>query len=147
MDLVPKGRSSNGHSSPGSTLYKSPQAPKPLTLRAYAVLVRCRPRIPVTVDVFGLGLVMESIRETSGWRASRKLSAHPLEFLGNLLVLTEFGNFKSGYVKGTIRSDERLLVVSNEVRRHRLISISYISLLPCHRLPDQNQSGVRRFRA
>jgi hypothetical protein len=26
----------------------------------------------------------------------------------------------------------RLLVVSNEVRRHRLISISYISLLPCH---------------
>jgi hypothetical protein len=27
----------------------------------------------------------------------------------------------------------RLLVASNEVRRHRLISISYISLLPCHR--------------
>ena len=26
----------------------------------------------------------------------------------------------------------RLLFVSNDVRRHRLISISYISLLPCH---------------
>jgi hypothetical protein len=30
-----------------------------------------------------------------------------------------------------IRTDMRLLFVSNEVRRHRLISISYISLLPC----------------
>jgi len=33
---------------------------------------------------------------------------------------------------GTIRSDMWLRFVSNEVRRHRLISISYISLLPCH---------------
>ena len=44
-------------------------------------------------------------------------------------MLTEFGNFKSGYVKGTIRSDERLLVVSNEVRRHRLISIRILAHL------------------
>jgi hypothetical protein len=50
----------------------------------------------------------------------------------NLLVLIEFGRFDSGDVKGTIRSDMRLLFVSNDVRRHRLISISYISLLPCH---------------
>ena len=38
----------------------------------------------------------------------------------------------SGDVKGTIRSDARYLVTPNDVRRHRLISISYISLLPCH---------------
>jgi len=34
---------------------------------------------------------------------------------------------KSGYNKGTIRSDIRYLVVSKDVRRHRLISIDY-----CH---------------
>jgi hypothetical protein len=39
---------------------------------------------------------------------------------------------KCGDVKGTIRSVVRYLPVSISVRRHRLISISYISLLPCH---------------
>jgi hypothetical protein len=39
---------------------------------------------------------------------------------------------KSGDVKGTTRSDLRYFMVSRDVRRHRLISISYISLLPCH---------------
>src|SRR5207249_4309008 len=39
---------------------------------------------------------------------------------------------KSGYNKGTIRSDIRYHVVSKDVRRHRLISISYITTLPCH---------------
>jgi hypothetical protein len=39
---------------------------------------------------------------------------------------------KSGYNKGTIRSDIRYLVVSKDVRRHRLISISYITTLRCH---------------
>ena len=39
---------------------------------------------------------------------------------------------KSGYNKGTIRSDIRYLVVSKDVRRHRLISIVYITTLPCH---------------
>jgi hypothetical protein len=51
---------------------------------------------------------------------------------GKLACAHEFGSFKSGDVKGTIRSDMRLRLVSNDVRRHRLISISYISLLPCH---------------
>jgi len=45
----------------------------------------------------------------------------------------KFGNSaKSGYNKGTIRSDIRYLVVSKDARRHRLISISYISHGPCH---------------
>ena len=39
---------------------------------------------------------------------------------------------QSGDVKGTIRSDVRLPMLSNDIRRHRLISISYISLLLCH---------------
>jgi hypothetical protein len=39
---------------------------------------------------------------------------------------------ESGYNKGTIKSDIRYLVVSKDVRRHRLISISYISLRRCH---------------
>src|SRR6202790_4598980 len=39
---------------------------------------------------------------------------------------------QSGYDKGTIRSDIRYLVVSKDVRRHRLISISYISHGRCH---------------
>src|ERR1700674_5030882 len=45
----------------------------------------------------------------------------------------KFGNSaKSGYNKGTIRSDIWYLVVSKDVRRHHLISISYISQGPCH---------------
>jgi len=45
----------------------------------------------------------------------------------------KFGNSaKSGYNKGTIRSDMRYLVVSRDVRRHRLISIDYIKTLCCH---------------
>src|SRR5207245_4237331 len=39
---------------------------------------------------------------------------------------------RSRYNKGTIRNDLRYLVVSKDVRRHRLISISYITTLPCH---------------
>src|SRR5258708_14768124 len=39
---------------------------------------------------------------------------------------------KSGYNKGTIRSDIWYLVVSKDVRRHRLISIDYITALLCH---------------
>src|ERR1700676_1069806 len=38
------------------------------------------------------------------------------------------GRAQSGYNKGTIRSDIRYLVVSKDVRRHRLISIDYIKL-------------------
>jgi len=38
----------------------------------------------------------------------------------------------SRYNKGTIRSEIRYLVVSKDVRRHRLISISYVSHGPCH---------------
>jgi hypothetical protein len=49
----------------------------------------------------------------------------------------------SGYVKGTITSVVRCHFVPNDVRRHRSISISYMSLLPCHRLRAQNLSGVR----
>jgi hypothetical protein len=45
---------------------------------------------------------------------------------------TKFVSFNLGDVKGTIRSDVWLCCVSNDVRRHRLISIRYISLLPCH---------------
>src|SRR6267142_3690346 len=40
------------------------------------------------------------------------------------------GKARSGYNKGTIRCDLRYLVVSKDVRRHRLISISYISQRP-----------------
>jgi len=39
---------------------------------------------------------------------------------------------KSGYNKGTIRSDVRYRKVSKDVRRHRLISSDYIKTLPCH---------------
>jgi len=42
------------------------------------------------------------------------------------------GQAQSGYNKGTIRSDIRYLVASKDVRRHRLISIVYITTLPCH---------------
>src|SRR6267154_1282882 len=40
------------------------------------------------------------------------------------------GKARSGYNKGTIRGDLRYLVVSKDVRRHRLISIDYITTLP-----------------
>ena len=46
---------------------------------------------------------------------------------------------KSGDVKGTIRSDVWLPFVSNEVRRHRLISISYISQILCHGTAKGNE--------
>ena len=39
---------------------------------------------------------------------------------------------QSGDNKGTIRSDIQYLVVSKKIRRHRLISISYISHGRCH---------------
>jgi len=39
---------------------------------------------------------------------------------------------QNGYNKGTIRTATRHPLTPNNVRRHRLISISYISLLPCH---------------
>jgi hypothetical protein len=45
---------------------------------------------------------------------------------------TESYSAKSGYNKGTIRSDIPYLVVSKDVRRHRSISISYISHVRCH---------------
>jgi hypothetical protein len=38
----------------------------------------------------------------------------------------------SGDVKGTITDAVRYHFVPNDVRRRRLISISYMSLLPCH---------------
>src|SRR6266446_3771411 len=41
------------------------------------------------------------------------------------------GKARSGYNKGTIRGDLRYLVVSKDVRRHRLISIDYITTLRC----------------
>lgn len=53
---------------------------------------------------------------------------------------------KCGDVKGTIRSVVRYLPVSISVRRHRLISISYISLLPCHgtaRRYGREEEGIR----
>lgn len=53
-----------------------------------------------------------------------------------------FGDRKSGYNKGTLTDAFRCLVVSTNVRRHRLISVSYISLLPCHRLPTHNRSSI-----
>ena len=60
-------------------------------------------------------------------------STHALDgLLVNSCVVTELELFKSRDVKGTIRSDVRLPFVSNDVRRHRLISISDISLLPFH---------------
>ena len=55
--------------------------------------------------------------------------------------------FDSGDDKGTIRSAVRLPRVSDDVRRYRLMSISYISLLPCDRLPTHNRSGIRCFLA
>ena len=59
---------------------------------------------------------------------------------------------KSAYNKGTIRGDVWYLVVSKDVRRHRLISIDYITTLPCHgrgrefesRRPRHSFTGSRR---
>ncbi len=45
-------------------------------------------------------------------------------------VATELS--ESGYNKGTITDIVRYFLISSDVRQHRLISISYISLLPCH---------------
>ena len=47
-------------------------------------------------------------------------------------ILFEIRNIKSGDNKGTIRGDKLYLVVSTDVRRHRLISISYINPWRCH---------------
>src|SRR5271157_5701423 len=46
--------------------------------------------------------------------------------------LTEGTTSNFGDNKGTISVDKPGLNVSNRVRQHRLISISYMSLLPCH---------------
>ena len=56
---------------------------------------------------------------------------------------------------GTITSDIRLHAVANDRPRHLLITISYISLLPCHGTArgngkerervERNQSGLRLF--
>jgi hypothetical protein len=39
---------------------------------------------------------------------------------------------ESGDVKGTITRDIRYSFASNDIRRHRFISMSYSSLLSCH---------------
>src|SRR5260370_34220891 len=53
---------------------------------------------------------------------------------------------KSGYNKGTIRTDIWYLVVSKDVRRNRLISISYISQGPCHgRSPGLDTRGSHQL--
>jgi hypothetical protein len=60
---------------------------------------------------------------------------------------------KSGYNKGTIRSDIRSLVVSKDVRRHRLISIDYITVtaevasssLVVPAIPNQALTPVEEF--
>src|SRR6266568_7335183 len=51
---------------------------------------------------------------------------------------------QSGYNKGTIRSDIWYLVVSKDVRRHRLISISYISHGRCHGRGQEFESRCPR---
>ena len=69
---------------------------------------RSRPRsVPVNASVDGSGLLPAG-RQTESYSA------------------------KSGYNKGTIRSNIRHLVVSKDVRRHRLISTDYITTLRCH---------------
>jgi hypothetical protein len=52
----------------------------------------------------------------------------------------------SRYNKGTIRGDLRYLVASKDVRRHRLISISYISQWPCHRRSSDSKLRQNRTR-
>ncbi len=59
---------------------------------------------------------------------NQTVTADCSDFLGTALIR----NIKSGYNKGTIRADLRYLVVSIEVRRHRLISSDYIKTLYCH---------------
>lgn len=51
---------------------------------------------------------------------------------------------KSGDVKGTIRSLIQCLTASNDVRRHRLISNSYILLVPCGCSALSFQCSVRK---
>jgi hypothetical protein len=46
---------------------------------------------------------------------------------------------KSGDNKGTITANMRYLVVSKDVRRHRLISSDYITTLPCHGTATWNE--------
>jgi hypothetical protein len=41
-----------------------------------------------------------------------------------------------GYVKGAITDAVRRHFIPNDVRRHRLISVNCISLLPYHRQPS-----------
>jgi hypothetical protein len=53
-----------------------------------------------------------------------------LPFGRNALVLIEFEHLNSGDVKGTIPDAIRYHFAPNDIRQHRLISISYISLLP-----------------
>src|ERR1700686_3528921 len=57
-------------------------------------------------------------------------STGPTEF--ELLRSEKNRLIQSGYNKGTIRSDMRSLVVPMSVRRHRLISIDYMTALRCH---------------
>src|SRR6202049_5374495 len=66
---------------------------------------------------------------SSAFPASRSRigSAAILDILKSVTDSTQ-----SGDNKGTIRSDIRSLVVSKDVRRHRLISIDYITTLRCH---------------
>jgi hypothetical protein len=63
---------------------------------------------------------------------------------GNARALTESGCFDSGDVKGTVRNVVWCLPVSIDVRRHGLISISCISLLPCHSNGQMAQKRRRR---
>jgi hypothetical protein len=78
-------------------------------------------------------------KSTSPWAAARSSAASvPTTF--NLRCqrdrqIADRGQTESGYNKGTIRADIRYLVVSKDVRRHRLISSDYIKTLPCHGTP------------
>jgi hypothetical protein len=61
---------------------------------------------------------------------------------------TESYSAKSGYNKGTIRSDIRYLVVSKDVRRHRLISVTAevaSSSLVVPAIPIQALTPVEEF--
>jgi hypothetical protein len=76
-------------------------------------------------DVAGADSIYGQIIRLSGW----KRSGRHLRESGSA-----FDDSESRYDKGTIRDDARYRSVSTDVRRHRLISVSYISLLPCHRV-------------
>ena len=56
----------------------------------------------------------------------RNLMDDPSVFVENSLEVPEFARIKLRDVKGTIRRDIRYLPEPNDVRRHRLISSSYI---------------------